>query len=207
MIRIPSITARSCIRYKSTFKPEELERVKLTQRYDDDSTKTKKVPMFSGQGGIEGLLYVYNRFQKVAEFLSFDTGEELFEHWDSCLSSNAEIQWDNLSSSIPVADRTRDRFEQAINEYKLKYCDENARDTMVDYMQNNKECEKTHDEDVRKHGERLRAMFEYANQLPGTGSLLTANDKKNILLNSFPDDWILNYQSNRHDYVQICWRT
>lgn len=201
MLRSSLGSSRSCIRYQTEFKPEELERVKLTQTYNDGTTRTKKCPVFSGKYGIESLLYVSNRFTKISEMLEFNTGEEKFEHWDAVLEATAEQHWDNLTGGIAVADRTVNRFNEEMEKFKLKYCNENARDVMIDYLRTNPECKKTHDADVREHGERLRTLFNMANQLPGTVPRLNEHACKDITFHSFPEEWQLNYESSAHDYA------
>eukprot|EP00957_Ditylum_brightwellii_P085015 6464032-Ditylum_brightwellii.AAC.1 len=63
-----------CMTYEATFKHSNLERIKLTQSYNDGSTRSKKCPIFTGAKGIEGLLYVEERFRGIAQQLNFDTG-------------------------------------------------------------------------------------------------------------------------------------
>ena len=75
-----SVFKHAPIDYSSDFDKSKLEKVKLIQRYDDDTTRKKEVPIFDGYGGIEALLYVEEQFRKAAGTLDFDTGRELFEH-------------------------------------------------------------------------------------------------------------------------------
>ena len=42
-------------------------------------TKKKNCPTFTGEHGIESLLYVEERFRAVSRQLEYNTGEELFE--------------------------------------------------------------------------------------------------------------------------------
>ena len=56
---------RPCMDYKASFEHSKLERVKLLQSYADGSTKTKKCPCFSGEHGIECLLYVEDHFHNI----------------------------------------------------------------------------------------------------------------------------------------------
>jgi len=81
-----------CMEYKAKFKHSELEKVKLTQTYDDGSTKTKKAPIFTGIEGIEGLLYVEEHFRSIANTLQFED-TELFDNFAECLTDTAEEKW------------------------------------------------------------------------------------------------------------------
>ena len=81
----------------------KLERLKLSQAYADGSTKTKKCPCFSGEHGIECLLYVENCFHNIARQLDFTTGVELFDNFEEVLVDTAEEKWENLVSTVPEA--------------------------------------------------------------------------------------------------------
>eukprot|EP00957_Ditylum_brightwellii_P210081 15364546-Ditylum_brightwellii.AAC.1 len=61
-----TLLKQPCIKYEATFKHSDLERIKLSQSYNDGSTRTKKCPIFMGAEGIEGLLYVEERFRGIA---------------------------------------------------------------------------------------------------------------------------------------------
>eukprot|EP00957_Ditylum_brightwellii_P069937 5310857-Ditylum_brightwellii.AAC.1 len=73
---------QSYMKYEATFKHSNLERIKLAQSYNDGSTCTKKCPIFTGAQGIEGLLYVEERFRGIAQQLNFDTGAKLFNNFE-----------------------------------------------------------------------------------------------------------------------------
>eukprot|EP00957_Ditylum_brightwellii_P041616 3152164-Ditylum_brightwellii.AAC.1 len=47
-----------CMLCQPMFKHSDMEKVKFIQYYDDNSTKTKNFPIFTGTEGIEGLRYV-----------------------------------------------------------------------------------------------------------------------------------------------------
>eukprot|EP00957_Ditylum_brightwellii_P093210 7097579-Ditylum_brightwellii.AAC.1 len=95
-----------CMKYKPTFKHSDLETIKLKQEYVNGSNKTKTCPMFTGEEGIEGLLFVEEQFQKIAHELGYNTGAEIFDSFKDVLADNAEMKWDNLVSAIPAADQT-----------------------------------------------------------------------------------------------------
>eukprot|EP00957_Ditylum_brightwellii_P085083 6469184-Ditylum_brightwellii.AAC.1 len=78
-----------CILYETKFKHSDLERVKLVQLHDDGTTKIKKCPVFLGTEGIEGLLYVEERFRSVAQQLHYTTGVEMFDNFKEILTD----QW------------------------------------------------------------------------------------------------------------------
>eukprot|EP00957_Ditylum_brightwellii_P005452 416922-Ditylum_brightwellii.AAC.1 len=63
-----------CMKYKPTFKHSDLETIKIKQEYNDKISKTKTCTVFTGEEGIEGLLFVEELFQKIARQLGYNTG-------------------------------------------------------------------------------------------------------------------------------------
>ena len=78
-----------CILYDSTFKVTDLERVKLTQNFQDE-TKKASCPVFTGVHGIEALLHVEERFRKIARKMQWTSGDKLFEKFAEVVAVNAE---------------------------------------------------------------------------------------------------------------------
>ena len=69
--------------YKTQLVPSELTTVKLKQDFQGGSSKDKKCPVFTGEHGIEALLYVEERFRKIASrTLEWTTGQELFDGFE-----------------------------------------------------------------------------------------------------------------------------
>eukprot|EP00957_Ditylum_brightwellii_P082072 6240998-Ditylum_brightwellii.AAC.1 len=95
-----------CMKYKPRLLHSDLETIKIKQEYNDGSSKTKMCPLFTGEGGIEGLLFVEERFQKIACQLSCNTGAEFFDNLKDALADSTEMKWDNFVSAISVADQT-----------------------------------------------------------------------------------------------------
>ena len=85
---------KPCFEYKSSFKTSKFEKVKLKQNFDDGTSKTKECPVFTGEFGIESLLYIEEKFRKIASQLKFDTGIELFDAFSEVVSETAEEKWD-----------------------------------------------------------------------------------------------------------------
>ena len=83
--------------YKLSFVASELPTVKLKQDFDDNSSKEKKCPIFNGDFGIEALLYVEERFRKIANrTLLWRTGIELFNGFEEVLLDTALTNWEGL---------------------------------------------------------------------------------------------------------------
>jgi hypothetical protein len=181
---------RNCIDYKSPFIHSELERVKLTQTYADGSTKTKKCPRFSGEHGIESLLYIEESFRNIARQLLFDTGIELFDNFEEILTDSAEEKWENLVAGIGVAARTPARLDIEMTNFYLHYVDNEARDTMFKYLPT---CCKPRDIEPRTHVDRMETLMRYSNVLIGTEPALNPQQKKNLIFETFPVKWRQNY--------------
>ena len=107
-----------CILYDTSFKPSNLEKTKLQQDFQEGSRK-QSCPVFTGTHGIEGLLYVEERFRKIASQLQWTDGDELFDNFELILADNAELAWENITSNIPDAQRTPQRFDEALKEFYL----------------------------------------------------------------------------------------
>jgi hypothetical protein len=101
--------------YKSGFLPSLLADVKLKQDFIGGSSKDKKCPVFKGEHGIEALLYVEERFRKIASrTLSWTTGLELFDGFEEVLLDTALTNWEDLVAPIDEADKTPEQFEQTL---------------------------------------------------------------------------------------------
>eukprot|EP00957_Ditylum_brightwellii_P023930 1804419-Ditylum_brightwellii.AAC.1 len=92
-----------CILYETKVKHLDLKRVKLVQSYDDGTAKIKKCPVFLGTEGIEGLLYVEERFCSIAWQLHYTTGVEIFDNFKEILTNSVEEKWGTLTSIINPA--------------------------------------------------------------------------------------------------------
>ena len=82
----------------------------MTQTYQDGTTKKKKCPIFSGEYGIEALLFVEDRFNSICRQLQFTDGSELFDNFEESVSNKAESKWEVLTRNIPANLRTPQRF-------------------------------------------------------------------------------------------------
>ena len=78
-----------CMEYKIKFDASKMEKVKIKQSYDDGTSKERKCPVFTGKEGIEGLLYVEEKFRKLAKYLGYDTGMEYFENFEEVVTEKS----------------------------------------------------------------------------------------------------------------------
>ena len=182
------------IKYKSSFEHDKLEQVTLVQVYQD-STKKKKCPVFTGEFGIEQLLYVEERFRKISRQLDYTTPNELFDNFEEIVMNNAKDKWENGTSGISNNQRTIALFDQLMQQYYLQYCDHEARDAMFEYV---RQIQKPFQSKASAHSDRMETLIRYANRLPGNEPPLNDQQKKSIIFKSFPLKWQQAYvQSGR----------
>ena len=181
-----------CIEYSSKFEQSKLEKVELTQTWDDGTKSKKKCPVFTGEHGIEALLYVEDRFNSICRQLEITEGEELFDNFAEVLTNQAENKWETITMNIPVPQRIAPRFRQAMEEFYLSYCDEDARDNMFAYL---RDFSKPFNVAAGDHADRMEILVKYANTLPGMEPPMTDDQKKRLIFESYPTRW-------QHAYIQ-----
>ena len=185
-------TRDPCIVYSSKFDSSKLEKAQLSQTWDDGTTKKKKCPIFSGEHGIEALLYVEDRFNSICRQLEFTTGEELFDAFEEIVSNQAEQRWETLTGQLTAQQKTNARFRQEMDNFYLSYCDDDARDTMFDYLRS---FTKPFSTAAGAHADRMEILVNYANRLPGLEPPMNEDQIKKLIFSSFPKTW-------QHAYIQ-----
>eukprot|EP00957_Ditylum_brightwellii_P166924 12705899-Ditylum_brightwellii.AAC.1 len=123
-----------CFSYKTKFTHLEIECMKLEMNYDDGTKKMRKCQRLLGKEGIEGLLFVEDRFQSVATQLNFNQGAEFFDNWLEVLVDTAEEKSIMQVSGIAKVDCTIPRFNAEIKKFYRKYCDAEAKDTVFECL-------------------------------------------------------------------------
>jgi len=177
--------------YKSGFLHSVLGTTKLKQDFVGGSNKDKKCPTFSGEYGIEALLYVEERFRKIASrTLSWTTGPELFDGFEEILLDTALSNWEDIIALIAEADKTPARFELALQEMYRKYVGAEARDVQFEYYRS---ISKPLKSSTLDHSSRMLTLARYGNKLPGTEPVLTDDQVKKCIFSSFPLTWQQQY--------------
>jgi hypothetical protein len=101
----------------------------LKQYFVGGSSKDKKCPVFTGEHGIESLLYVKERFRKIASCtLEWTTGQELFNGLEEVILNTALMNWKDPVAPIVDADKTPEWFEQMLQAMYQKFIGAEARD-------------------------------------------------------------------------------
>ena len=181
-----------CILYESKFEHSKMEKAQLQQVFDDGSTKKKRCPIFTGEHGIEALLYTEDRFNSICRQLEFTDGAELFDTFEEVVANKAEDRWETLTGNLTAQEKTPARFRQALDDFYLSYCDEDARDIMFQYLRSFK---KPFSVEAGNHADRMETLVNYANRLPGLEPPMNDDQIKKLIFESFPTRW-------QHAYIQ-----
>ena len=180
---------RPCMVYEKPLDKGKIEERKLTEVIDDIK-KTKQCPAFDGDNEIEGLLYTEERYRKVAKVLQFNTGVELYDNFEELLTDSAEEHWTQITRNTPDAARTVDSFNQHMESFYTKYVDDKARNIMFKYLPMLK---KPRNAEPAEHVKRMQTLCRYSNKLPGTVPVKSDEEIKELIFDSFPDDWTTQY--------------
>ena len=88
----------------------------------------------------------------------------MFDAFEKVASNQTEHRWETLSGQLTAQQKTNARFRQVMDNFHLSYCDDNARDTMFDYLRN---FTKPYSVTAGIHTDLMEILFNYANRLPG----------------------------------------
>ena len=181
------------IPYVPKFEFKDLAEKKLTQEYEDGSSRSVKLPMFDPKDGLEALLFVEREFRKAMEDLDLedqDDGKQWFRHFDKLMIGAASTRWQQLIQGIANNDRTIARYNQAVRSFYISFCGSRSRDKLIEYIQTIRKPRKV---DPRSHSSRMQQLADFANKLPGDMPELTEFQIKQYIYNSFPDSWKIAY--------------
>jgi hypothetical protein len=78
------------------------------------NNRSRKVPVFTPTMKLEGLLYVYDSFDKAARRLNLAVAE-YWEQFEDVLDISARGKWTNLIAGIAENQRTRARSTTTVN--------------------------------------------------------------------------------------------
>jgi hypothetical protein len=193
------------VKYKSTFKTSELEKVKLEQLFDDGSKVKTEVPLFTGQQGLEGLVYIVDRFKEACKTLQWTEGIEMFEGFPKVLQGQAYTYWtDEVLKTFPTEDDwTLEAFQESINMLKMSFGGGTlARNHILQYVQTN-ECKKPRKATVEEHVRRITTLISLANQSAGTDAVVTKTKLNELLLSTMPNQWQQNFKLSGHTIADM----
>ena len=187
------------VAYKSTFKISELEKVKLEQSFEDGTKVKMEVPLFTGQQGLEGLVYIVDRFKDACKALDWVEGNEMFEGFSKVLKCQAYSYWvDEILSKYPGEDQSPDTFKHAVDMMKISFGGGTlARNHILQYILTN-DCKKPRKSTVEEHVRRITNLVSLANQSAGTDAEVTKVKLNELLLATMPSQWQQNFKLSGH---------
>jgi len=187
------------VAYKSTFKISELEKVKLEQSFEDGTKVKMEVPLFTGQQGLEGLVYIVDRFKDACKALDWVEGNEMFEGFSKVLQGQAYSYWvDEILSKYPGEDQSPDTFKHAVDMMKISFGGGTlARNHILQYILTN-DCKKPRKSTVEEHVRRITTLVSLANQSAGTDAEVTKVKLNELLLATMPSQWQQNFKLSGH---------
>jgi len=187
-----------CISYKCPFVHTDFETVRLKNQIldanGDTYTASCDTCVFNGTFGIEGLLYVEERFRQAATDELVLEEVQYFEKFPRVLRDAALTNWTNLTVGLTAADKTLARFNTKIEEFYRCYCTEDARDVMFEYLRS--QCRKPVNSDPQTHVNRMLTLFRYSNKLPGFDQVKDEPAQRKTIFFTFPGKWTRKYMES-----------
>ncbi|MEO0404259.1 MAG: hypothetical protein AAF193_05265 [Bacteroidota bacterium] len=181
-------TINPCVPYKDNLDLTNFTKAKMEKANAAGQLIRREAPIFESKHGVEGLFYVLDQFDNVAEELSFTVGEKWLQ-FPQVLNRVAQARWNNLTRTVGANQRTQARFSEERRHLLSKYSEhENPRDVMLEFLRSGG-CHKPRSATVGDHVSRIEVLCDYANRLEGTEPELQPNQVKKIAFDSFPPDW------------------
>jgi hypothetical protein len=155
-------------------------------------TRSKKFPIFSAKMGIEGLIYVIDKFKKHSANLNFDAADK-WNNFDEVLDTVAESKWETQVANIAPQARNNNRFNAELDVFIQSHTGStHPRDVLIKYIES-KNCKKPVDVNPMDHKDRIEVLVNIANRLQGNVPQIDANNLKKLVFESFPTSWQENY--------------
>jgi hypothetical protein len=179
--------------YKSGFVPSTLATTKLKQDFVGGSVaKDKKCSNFSGEHGIEALLYIEESFRKIASCtLLWTVGPEQFNGFKEVLLDTVLTNWEDIITPISDIDKTLEHFKLTPQEIYHKYVGPKVMAIQFEYfhmLQKPPLKSSTLD-----HLSQMLMLAHYGYKLPGNEPLLIDEQIKKCIFSSFPLTWQQQY--------------
>eukprot|EP00980_Cylindrotheca_fusiformis_P016313 scaffold4845_cov117-Cylindrotheca_fusiformis.AAC.1 len=99
---------------------EEYVLQKVEVELGEDRTRSRKLPRWTGDRGIEGLFYCYDQFKQFATRLNFNDNDH-WTYFPDILDAVAQRAWEAQTSNIEEWNRTHLRLEVEFNDFVTKY--------------------------------------------------------------------------------------
>ena len=170
------------------------------ERYPDQGAPRKRdVPVFKSTDGVETLFYVFDEFDKAATRIGLAVGNKWTQFKD-IPDSVALTKWKNQIRAIAANQRTANRFKAERKKFVNHFLGHpTPRDVLIEYIRNNKDCQKPRSATCGDHANRIEALCRFANRLTGDEAELNDTQIRKYVFDSFPDLWRKEYHANRFD--------
>jgi hypothetical protein len=119
----------SPLNLQASFKHEDLEMVKLTMSYADETTRKTEVPC-NDMSSVEVMLYALNDFHEASRNLQTQPAD-LFTFYCQTLRRAARSTWDASIHDIP---RTEVGFEKALTAFIHRILSDDAYENLMVYL-------------------------------------------------------------------------
>ena len=139
--------------------------LKIEVEMNDGSQRSRTLPRFSGDKGVEGLFYVYDEFiSQAADRLGFKD-EDYWTYWPDVLDPVARRKWKQRVDGIAAEDQTSDHFREEFSRFVTLYSNSACpRDDLIKYLQS-EECRKPRKVNPDDHAMRIETLCLSTNRL------------------------------------------
>ena len=187
----------SPIPYDQVHKDESYETEKIEIDLQGGGYRKRYLKVWSASRGVEGLLYCYDIFAKVATKFTFDLAD-YEEHLPCMFDDTSRRDWENRWNVVPTTQRSIQRMQTEFEEYVTEVTgSDTPRDDLIKYVKESDECKKKRNVDVREHVNRIITLCLSANRLVGTTPDLTDNQITLMIFSTFPEPWQDEFTLNR----------
>lgn len=189
------MTARGepCLHYDVSFEESDVPEARLEATVGAGANAIRqkaRVMKFSGAEGVEGLFITKDMFEQAVLVLGWNQGPARFQGFVQCLKGAAWKTWTRQVANLNNNQRTNARFEIEYERLVLVYAQSTrAKDIMIEYLTHGREIGKKFGVDNRAHVDRVQALCDYTNRLPGTVPDLNEVQIRAIIIASFPSSW------------------
>ena len=192
-----TMSINPCITYKSTLDPTSLGKARLERYPDEGAARKRDVPVFKSTDGVETLFYVFDEFDKAANRMNFEIGDK-WSQFEDVFDTVAATKWKNQIRNIAANQRTVNRFKTERKRFVKHFAGHpTPRDVLIEYIRNNKDCQKPRSATCGDHANRVEALCQFANRLTGDEAEINDAQIRKYVFDSFPDPWRKEYHANR----------
>ena len=184
-----SKTIVSPVPFEVEHNKDSYTKVKIEIDLPGGTYRKRELHVWSSKRGVEGFLYCWDLFKKVADKFRFDA-DDYETYFPEMLDEAAQRSWNTRWSVVPALDRTVDRFLQEVDSFITRISGSDIpRDDLIEYIRYSSECRKKRNSPVLEHVDRIEQLCLIANRLHGDTPDLTPDQITSFIFESFPEPW------------------